>query len=115
MEKSRHTSLILHQLYSIVQKSYKRIAYSDFSTLNVFWFYHFSIAHDISYKEMIKSEYINAMTVLSAVLWISGRPVAKCDPLRSRAIQHDNLSHSMGDPILDKWEHDLTENMQILC
>ena len=47
---------------------------------------------------------------------MSGRPVAKCDPMRGRAIQHDPRSHLMGDPILDKWsEHDLTENMQILC
>ena len=49
-----------------------------------------------------------------AVLWISGRPVAKCDPWCSRAIQYDPQSRPMGDPILDKWEHDLMENMQIL-
>ena len=40
-----------------------------------------------------------------SVLWISGRPVAKCDPLRGRAIQHDHQSP-------DRWEHDQLENMQ---
>ena len=43
---------------------------------------------------------------LQAVLWINGRPVAKCDPLHSRATQHDRLSLPMGNPTLDKWEHD---------
>ena len=50
-----------------------------------------------------------------AVLWISGRPVAKCDPLCGRAIQHDHQSRPMGDPSPAGWEHDQTENMQILC
>ena len=40
------------------------------------------------------------------VLWISGRPVAKCYPLRSWGTQHDPRSHPMGNPTLDKWEHD---------
>ena len=43
-----------------------------------------------------------------AVLWIGGRPVAKCDPLLGRAIQHDTRSRPMGDTALDD-----TENMQI--
>ena len=30
-----------------------------------------------------------------AVLWISGHPVAKCDPLLLRAIQHD--------PVVARW------------
>ena len=34
----------------------------------------------------------------TAVLWISGCPVAKCDPLFSRAIQHDPWSRTTGDP-----------------
>ena len=41
-----------------------------------------------------------------AVLWINGRPVAKCDQLRGRAIQRAPRSRPMGDPTLDKWEHD---------
>ena len=49
------------------------------------------------------------------VLWISGRPVAKCDPSLDRAIQHEPISRPMADPALDEWEHDQTENMQILC
>ena len=28
-----------------------------------------------------------------------------------RAIQHDHRSRPMGDPALDKWEHDQTENI----
>ena len=31
---------------------------------------------------------------------------AKCDALLGRAIQHDPWSRPMGDPALDKWEHD---------
>ena len=42
----------------------------------------------------------------SSVLWIKGRPVAKCDPLLGRVIQHDPQSRTMGDQTLDKWEHD---------
>ena len=49
-----------------------------------------------------------------AVPWISGCPVAKCDPLRGRAIQHDHQSRPMDDPSPDRWEHDQMENMQIL-
>ena len=49
------------------------------------------------------------------VLWISGHPVAKCDPLRGRAIQHDHQSRPMVDPSPDRGEHDQMENMQILC
>ena len=49
------------------------------------------------------------------VLWISGRPVAKCDPLRDRAIQHDHQSRPMGNPSPARWGHDQMENMQILC
>ena len=41
-----------------------------------------------------------------AVLWISGRPVTKCDPSRVRAIQHGPRSRPMGDPTIDKREHD---------
>ena len=40
------------------------------------------------------------------VLWISSRQVAKCDPLRGWAIQHDLWSRPRGDPTLNKWEHD---------
>ena len=40
------------------------------------------------------------------VLQVRGRPVAKCDPLLVRAIQHDPWSRSMGDPTLNKGEHD---------
>ena len=40
------------------------------------------------------------------VLWISSRQVAKCDPLRGWAIQHDLWSRPPGDPTLNKWEHD---------
>ena len=46
------------------------------------------------------------------VLWISGLPVAKCDPSLGRTIQQDPQSRPMDDPAL---EHDLTENMHILC
>ena len=42
-------------------------------------------------------------------------PIAKCDPLRGRAIQHDHQSRPMGDPSPARWEHDQMENMQILC
>ena len=41
-----------------------------------------------------------------SVLSMRGRPVAKCDPLLSRAIEHDPRSHPVRDPALDKWEHD---------
>ena len=40
----------------------------------------------------------------TAVLRISGRPVAKYDSIRGRAIQHDPPSRPMGDPTLDKCE-----------
>ena len=56
--------------------------------------------------------------VYNAVLRIRGRPVAKCDPLPGRAIQHDPWSRLMGDltvPTLDNWELDKIESMQILC
>ena len=46
------------------------------------------------------------MNITSTVLWIRGRPVAKCDSLLGRANQHDPRSRPMGDPALDKWEHD---------
>ena len=39
--------------------------------------------------------------LIDAVLWISGRPVAKYDPWLERAIQHDPRSRPMGDPTLD--------------
>ena len=42
----------------------------------------------------------------NAVLWISGRPVAKCNPLLGQAIHHYPQSHWMGGPTLDKWEGD---------
>ena len=51
----------------------------------------------------------------NAVLWISGRPVAKCAPLRGRAIQHDHQSRLMGNASPDRWKHDQMENVQILC
>ena len=35
------------------------------------------------------------------MLWIRGRPVAKCDPLLDRAIQHNPRSRRMGDLALD--------------
>ena len=35
--------------------------------------------------------------------------------LLGQAIQHDSRSRPMGHPALAKWEHDKTENMQILC
>ena len=41
-----------------------------------------------------------------AMLWIRGHLVVKCDPLLSRAIQHDPRSCLMGDPALDNREHD---------
>ena len=36
----------------------------------------------------------------SAVLWISGRPIAKCDPIRGQAIHHD--------PEVARWETQLS-------
>ena len=52
---------------------------------------------------------------LHSAVDIRDRPVAKCNPLLSRVIKHDPRSRPMGDLALDKWEHDGTENMQILC
>ena len=53
--------------------------------------------------------------ITQAVLWIRGRPVDKCNPLLGRVIQYDLGSRLMGNPALTKWEHDNTENMQIMC
>ena len=52
---------------------------------------------------------------MTPVLWIRGRPVAKLDPLLGRAIQHDIRSCPIDNLPLEKWEHDKTEYMQILC
>ena len=44
--------------------------------------------------------------IAATVLRIRGLPVAKYDPFLGWAIQHDPRSRPMGDPTLDKLEHD---------
>ena len=40
------------------------------------------------------------------VQWIRGCPVDKFDSLLRWVIQQEPQSHPMGDPALNKWEHD---------
>ena len=59
--------------------------------------------HDTTYLSATNMELLKSH---KAAVWMRGRTVAKCDPLLSRAIQHDAQSRPMGDPALDKWGHD---------
>ena len=48
---------------------------------------------------------MNLSYIPTTVLYMSGRPVAKCEPKLSWATQHDPWSHPTDDSALGKWEH----------
>ena len=65
--------------------------------LRIFFNEYFCILIEIS---------LRVLRVQISVLWTSGHPVTKCDPLLGRVIQHDPQSRPMDNPALDEWEHD---------
>ena len=70
---------------------------------------------DKALPELMMSEIYHDFVKHVSVLWISSRPVTKCDPLLCWVIQHDPWSGPMGDRSLNKWKHYWTESMQLLC